>query len=681
MATYIFAAPDSSAADRAAATDLFNGSNWSEAQKAYFSRGGNTIELRPGTYAYSGYLMIGSNTTVRGSKRIAIPAKKRTMLYPDPANMAVLTCTTGSRGSTVENTSSHARLECNGATGITLEDIYMQGYVGINFPGLKNSKLTRVVVNNYFGTYPNGAWANMGYSNATGAIWLGKHGKGSMGSDGVTFTQCVVQCSSHHGFLIAHGNTHTWTRNIKLIDCRALHCGCGQLRGDNAGAIADSKARLPERAGRGYRDWSVAIDLCENGSVEDIECVDCYSFDAWKVAFYMEPRKAAPEDTEHYNIRFIRCVAEDSGQRAVIGNKTIPKETEASNWFVQRGYFEDCISRRGWKSGYYINAENHPQDGTKTGTWTEGGKTKTGNYRVHMVRCVDCGSRYGYVHEMNQTRDILTENCAAINNTHRAARIYGAGPINYRNFRIKTNNPDKPPILVGTMCRLQIAMSRDPGNENNVRNKYIPLRNSPAGSISGTVEGLQAGTAVVQYASGTSMKGGVSVQKAGSPLGQSEIARACEGETSGGYTPPPDDPQDPDTPIDDPANPLDAEFIATPTQGTAPLTVQFTDQSEGDAVGWSWTFGDGKTSTLRNPTHTYTEPGTYPVTLAVGDGTFFDAEAKIGYIRVHAPGGDPQTPPPSQGRRFVLSDPRISQAYDGDGAIVATVTVRIDGGE
>lgn len=675
MAHYIFAAPDSSSADRAAATDLYNGTEWTTTQKGYFSQGGNTIELRPGTYAFSGYLLIGSNTKVYGARTIAIPAKKKTILYPDAANMAVLTCTKGAMGTTVENTSSHARLECNGASNIELRDVYLHGYTGINFPGLKNSKLTRVVISNYFGTFPNGSWANMGYSNATGAFWLGKHGKGSMGSDTVTFTQCIAQFSSHHGFLIAHGNTHTWTRHIKLIDCRAISCGCGQLRGDNAGAIADSKARLPERDGRGYRDWSVAFDLCENGSVEDIECVECYSYDAWKVGFYMEPRKAEPEDTEHYNIRFIRCVAEDSGVRATIGNKTIPKESEASNWYCQRGYFEDCISRRGWKAGYYVSPENHPQDATKTGTWTEGGKVKTGTYRIHMVRCIDCGSRYGYVHEMNQSRDILTENCAAINNTHRAARIYGTGPINYRAFRIKTTNATKSPILVGTMCRLQIAMSRDPGNENDVQNKYLNLGTSPAGAISGTVEGLQAGTPVVQYRPGTSMKGGVSIQPTGTPFTQADLANACEGEPTGGYVPP-------DDPGDGPLNPLNVAFSGTPTEGVAPLTVQFTDQTEADEIaGWTWTFGDGKTSTLRNPSHTYTEPGTYPVSLAVGDGTYFDAEVKVGYIRVHAPGGDTPQPPVQTGRRFILSDPRIDQAYDGAGAIVATVTVRIDGGD
>jgi gliding motility-associated-like protein len=42
----------------------------------------------------------------------------------------------------------------------------------------------------------------------------------------------------------------------------------------------------------------------------------------------------------------------------------------------------------------------------------------------------------------------------------------------------------------------------------------------------------------------------------------------------------------------------------------------FTDLSS-NAYTWSWNFGDGDTSLLQNPEHSYTAPGTYPVTLTV----------------------------------------------------------------
>lgn len=43
----------------------------------------------------------------------------------------------------------------------------------------------------------------------------------------------------------------------------------------------------------------------------------------------------------------------------------------------------------------------------------------------------------------------------------------------------------------------------------------------------------------------------------------------------------------------------------------------FTDASSGGVTQWSWSFGDGNSSTLQNPLHTYTAAGTYQVTLTV----------------------------------------------------------------
>ncbi|NIQ09984.1 MAG: PKD domain-containing protein, partial [Gammaproteobacteria bacterium] len=47
-------------------------------------------------------------------------------------------------------------------------------------------------------------------------------------------------------------------------------------------------------------------------------------------------------------------------------------------------------------------------------------------------------------------------------------------------------------------------------------------------------------------------------------------------------------------PIND--QPPTADFAASPTSGTAPLTVNFTDLSSGSPTSWSWDFGDGGTS-------------------------------------------------------------------------------------
>ena len=58
-----------------------------------------------------------------------------------------------------------------------------------------------------------------------------------------------------------------------------------------------------------------------------------------------------------------------------------------------------------------------------------------------------------------------------------------------------------------------------------------------------------------------------------------------------------------------------AGYVAPPTTtGCAPYTTSFTDGTAG-AVSWLWNFGDGTTSILQSPTHTYTTPGFYTVSL------------------------------------------------------------------
>ncbi len=77
-----------------------------------------------------------------------------------------------------------------------------------------------------------------------------------------------------------------------------------------------------------------------------------------------------------------------------------------------------------------------------------------------------------------------------------------------------------------------------------------------------------------------------------------------------------------------------AAFTGSPTTGSAPLTVQFTDQSSGSPTSWSWNFGDRKTSTAQNPSHSYTKKGTYTVTLTVTNAYGSNALTKTGYIVV-----------------------------------------------
>lgn len=87
-----------------------------------------------------------------------------------------------------------------------------------------------------------------------------------------------------------------------------------------------------------------------------------------------------------------------------------------------------------------------------------------------------------------------------------------------------------------------------------------------------------------------------------------------------------------------------ANFTASPTNGSAPLAVQFADTSTPGTqpiTAWAWTFGDGQTSTLQSPSHTYAAAGTYTVQLTATSAVGSDVERKVNLITVSPPPPDP----------------------------------------
>ncbi len=84
----------------------------------------------------------------------------------------------------------------------------------------------------------------------------------------------------------------------------------------------------------------------------------------------------------------------------------------------------------------------------------------------------------------------------------------------------------------------------------------------------------------------------------------------------------------------DEPDPPRADFAAAPTSGEAPLEVRFTDNSSGEITSRQWDFGDGETSSFRNPRHTYDEPGAYTVRLTVSGPGGEDDRVRTDYIRV-----------------------------------------------
>jgi PKD repeat protein len=83
-----------------------------------------------------------------------------------------------------------------------------------------------------------------------------------------------------------------------------------------------------------------------------------------------------------------------------------------------------------------------------------------------------------------------------------------------------------------------------------------------------------------------------------------------------------------------------AVITATPTSGTAPLTVSFSGSgstdSDGSIVGWSWNFGDGTTGSGATVSHVYSSAGSYIAVLQVTDSGGLTA-VKSTMITVGAP--------------------------------------------
>jgi PKD repeat protein len=113
-----------------------------------------------------------------------------------------------------------------------------------------------------------------------------------------------------------------------------------------------------------------------------------------------------------------------------------------------------------------------------------------------------------------------------------------------------------------------------------------------------------------------------------------------------------------------------AAFGGSPVSGSAPLTVNFTDQSAYSPTSWSWTFGDGASSSAQNPSHTYTTAGIYSVALMVTNSAGNDSTNRTNYITVSTPAT----------RDFSISASPSSRTVNRGSSTSYTVSVTARGG-
>ena len=92
----------------------------------------------------------------------------------------------------------------------------------------------------------------------------------------------------------------------------------------------------------------------------------------------------------------------------------------------------------------------------------------------------------------------------------------------------------------------------------------------------------------------------------------------------------------PTPPTPTPIPPPVASFSVDVVGGSAPVTVKFTDTSQGNATEWKWDFGDGASSMDQSPTHSYTIAGTHDVTLTVIEPGGTDTSAMAGLVTIEA---------------------------------------------
>jgi PKD repeat protein len=80
-----------------------------------------------------------------------------------------------------------------------------------------------------------------------------------------------------------------------------------------------------------------------------------------------------------------------------------------------------------------------------------------------------------------------------------------------------------------------------------------------------------------------------------------------------------------------------AQFTASTTSGVAPLALNFINSSTGNITNHAWTFGDGTSSAVANPSHVYSLAGVYSVSLTVTGPGGSNTQTRTNYISVLAP--------------------------------------------
>lgn len=177
-------------------------------------------------------------------------------------------------------------------------------------------------------------------------------------------------------------------------------------------------------------------------------------------------------------------------------------------------------------------------------------------------------------------------------------------------------------------------------NRHTVLVKVVDQHNTVAGAMGAVVHGLWMlpdGTSLEQYST-VSRRGRANFRHYSSNQFGEFTFQVLDVSKSGyGFDPATGAPLTVTYDLQNPGNiPPVALINADATEGLAPLPINFfgsgSTDSDGTIVGYHWDFGDGITSELADPVHTYLQPGNYQAALTVSDNQGATANASTNIL-------------------------------------------------
>jgi hypothetical protein len=504
--------------------------NDSDVDQTFFSKSNTVYQFRPGTYPLREYLHPGTGSTFKALTPIAIPANQAQFVTPDPTRLVVFETANPNATERVKNSQVAGGIALDSKSSVTLQDLFMLGFTGIELNATTNSKVERCIVQNYLGTYPNGKWC---WHQRTGSFWQ------TIGCNGNTFKSCIAQYANHHGFLNHDSRAKSgygYVKNTTWDDCRSLMAGC---------------AKEPD--GTGYQDWGCAFDLGEDIDIDGILVKNCYAENGWKSNFYYETEATAKEGRGfgyvRKNVVLEDCIAVGGGRAGggIRGTMSI-KEGESANYVIHSGTLRRCKSYNGSKAGFHARQDRDLVPGP-----------------IVYEDCLDCGSNIGYLAEFGGI-DATYRNCISANAAKWAWKVMG-DEIALENCRIKVKSGQtNPPIYIGGYGRVFNQDSPDATVRAKADAEWKrtdwPVKNL---TISACIDGLPSGVAAYKVHPGTSQSlSGVAIRTGCTNAIPSTV---CDRTT----TTTPEDPVDPVIPDPIPSTPGKIYFRnarITPSSGS-----------------------------------------------------------------------------------------------------------------